>query len=139
MPVPDLQRVPASFDPATCDTLRRQHSGCNDASVQSNSSPIDHSLSHQNKDYKDSIVHSVKSGGEEGGAPSSNDNVDAGGVSENDLAQNQRTPRSDSQTGNAQYLTANCVLVTYYSGDLAQVVDEHFSRALSDKIKGNNS
>ncbi|GAB6030823.1 hypothetical protein CHUAL_007664 [Chamberlinius hualienensis] len=31
----------------------------------------------------------------------------------------------------AQYISANCVLFTYYSGDISTVVDEHFSRALS--------
>ncbi|XP_015914361.2 transcription cofactor vestigial-like protein 2 isoform X1 [Parasteatoda tepidariorum] len=31
----------------------------------------------------------------------------------------------------AQYLSANCVLFTYYSGDISSVVDEHFARALS--------
>lgn len=30
-----------------------------------------------------------------------------------------------------QYLTANCVLFTYFTGDTSSVVDEHFSRALS--------
>lgn len=37
----------------------------------------------------------------------------------------------------AQYVSANCVVFTHYSGDVAAVVDEHFSRALSlDKPKG---
>lgn len=31
----------------------------------------------------------------------------------------------------AQYVSANCVVFTHYSGDVAAVVDEHFSRALS--------
>lgn len=45
----------------------------------------------------------------------------------------------DSQVGRAQYLTANCVVFTYYRGDISQVLDDHFSRALSqsgDKSKG---
>ncbi|KAG8191175.1 hypothetical protein JTE90_011859 [Oedothorax gibbosus] len=37
----------------------------------------------------------------------------------------------DKGTGEAQYLSANCVLFTYYSGDIASVVDEHFARALA--------
>ena len=32
---------------------------------------------------------------------------------------------------NAQYLSANCVIFTYYSGDISKVVDDHFSKALS--------
>lgn len=37
----------------------------------------------------------------------------------------------------AQYVSANCVVFTHYSGDVAAVVDEHFTRALSlDKPKG---
>ncbi|XP_028035742.1 protein vestigial isoform X2 [Bombyx mandarina] len=36
----------------------------------------------------------------------------------------------------AQYVSANCVVFTHYSGDVAAVVDEHFARALSlDKTK----
>uniref|UniRef100_T1JLV0 Transcription cofactor vestigial-like protein 2 n=1 Tax=Strigamia maritima TaxID=126957 RepID=T1JLV0_STRMM len=31
----------------------------------------------------------------------------------------------------AHYISANCVLFTYYSGDISAIVDEHFSRALS--------
>ena len=31
----------------------------------------------------------------------------------------------------AQYLSANCVIFTYYSGDISKVVDDHFSKALS--------
>ncbi|KAL8186443.1 UNVERIFIED_CONTAM: hypothetical protein K2H54_070470 [Gekko kuhli] len=31
----------------------------------------------------------------------------------------------------AEYLNARCVLFTYFQGDISAVVDEHFSRALS--------
>ncbi|XP_041354418.1 transcription cofactor vestigial-like protein 2 [Gigantopelta aegis] len=36
-----------------------------------------------------------------------------------------------SQPKETHYLNANCVLLTYFSGDTSSVVDEHFSRALS--------
>lgn len=42
-----------------------------------------------------------------------------------------RDGERDSQPRGTQYLTSNCVLFTYFSGDPATVVDEHFSRALS--------
>lgn len=35
------------------------------------------------------------------------------------------------QPKDTQYLSANCILMTYYSGDISSNVDEHFSRALS--------
>ena len=35
------------------------------------------------------------------------------------------------QPKDTQFLSANCVLMTYYSGDISSVVDEHFTRALS--------
>lgn len=38
---------------------------------------------------------------------------------------------STGEHGHAQYLSANCVVFTHYSGDAAAVVDEHFSRALA--------
>ena len=31
----------------------------------------------------------------------------------------------------AQYMSANCVIFTYYSGDISKMVDEHFTKALS--------
>lgn len=34
-------------------------------------------------------------------------------------------------SGRTQYISATCVVVTHYSGDVANVVDEHFSRALN--------
>ncbi|XP_064594761.1 transcription cofactor vestigial-like protein 2 [Liolophura sinensis] len=37
----------------------------------------------------------------------------------------------ETQPKDTQYLNANCVLLTYFSGDISSVVDEHFSRALS--------
>ena len=37
----------------------------------------------------------------------------------------------ESSGAHAQYLSANCVVFTHYSGDAAAVVDEHFSRALA--------
>lgn len=33
--------------------------------------------------------------------------------------------------GRTQYVSATCVVVTHYSGDVASVVDEHFTRALN--------
>ncbi len=48
----------------------------------------------------------------------------------------------EGQVGRAQYLTANCVVFTYYRGDISQVLDDHFSRALNqsgDKSKGTTS
>ncbi|BFZ09704.1 hypothetical protein BsWGS_12743 [Bradybaena similaris] len=37
----------------------------------------------------------------------------------------------DVEPKGAQYITANCVLLTYFNGDTASVVDDHFTRALS--------
>jgi hypothetical protein len=36
-----------------------------------------------------------------------------------------------SEPKGTQYLNPNCVLLTYFSGDTATVVDDHFTRALS--------
>jgi hypothetical protein len=40
------------------------------------------------------------------------------------------SPNGDS-SGRTQYVSATCVVVTHYSGDVASVVDEHFTRALN--------
>ncbi|XP_046544382.1 transcription cofactor vestigial-like protein 2 [Haliotis rubra] len=40
-------------------------------------------------------------------------------------------PAKENQPKGSQYLNPNCLLLTYFTGDIASVVDEHFSRALS--------
>eukprot|EP00062_Callorhinchus_milii_P027745 gi/632991423/ref/XP_007884618.1/ PREDICTED: transcription cofactor vestigial-like protein 3 [Callorhinchus milii] len=35
------------------------------------------------------------------------------------------------QPPEAEYISSRCVLLTYFQGDIGAVVDEHFSRALS--------
>ncbi len=40
---------------------------------------------------------------------------------------------SSHQHKEAQYLSANCVLLMSYSGDASSVVDEHFSRSLNQQ------
>ncbi|KAK7939610.1 hypothetical protein WMY93_002936 [Mugilogobius chulae] len=39
--------------------------------------------------------------------------------------------KDSSQPAGAEYLSARCVLFTYFKGEIGDVVDEHFSRALS--------
>lgn len=38
---------------------------------------------------------------------------------------------STSSNSRAQYMSANCVVFTHYTGDVQAVVEEHFTRALS--------
>ncbi|CAH1392147.1 unnamed protein product [Nezara viridula] len=40
-----------------------------------------------------------------------------------------------TSSSRAQYVSANCVVFTHYTGDVAAVVDEHFTRALSTDTK----
>jgi len=37
----------------------------------------------------------------------------------------------DDEQRTAQYLSANCVIFTYYTGDINKIVDDHFSKALN--------
>lgn len=46
--------------------------------------------------------------------------------------------QDDLLEGRAQYVSATCVVVTHYSGDVASVVDEHFTRALNFSNEKNN-
>ncbi|KAI3356127.1 hypothetical protein L3Q82_017384 [Scortum barcoo] len=39
--------------------------------------------------------------------------------------------KDGTQPAEAEYLSSRCVLFTYFQGDISDVVDEHFSRALS--------
>ncbi|XP_045111123.1 transcription cofactor vestigial-like protein 2 isoform X1 [Portunus trituberculatus] len=42
--------------------------------------------------------------------------------------------KGEPQHADAHYISANCVVLTYFSGDLATAVDEHFSRALTQSF-----
>ncbi|KAM3836163.1 transcription cofactor vestigial-like protein 3 [Diretmus argenteus] len=41
------------------------------------------------------------------------------------------SPKDGSQPAETEYLSSRCVLFTYFQGDIGDVVDEHFSRALN--------
>ncbi|XP_060910157.1 transcription cofactor vestigial-like protein 3 [Labrus mixtus] len=43
-----------------------------------------------------------------------------------------------TQPAEAEYLSSRCVLFTYFQGDIGDVVDEHFSRALSQSSSFNS-
>ncbi|EEB20053.1 protein vestigial, putative [Pediculus humanus corporis] len=43
-----------------------------------------------------------------------------------------------SSSSRAQYVSANCVVFTHYTGDVAAVVDEHFTRALNYSEKSSS-
>lgn len=49
----------------------------------------------------------------------------------NDSSSCSSGPESPNGDGRTQYVSATCVVVTHYSGDVANVVDEHFTRALN--------
>lgn len=51
--------------------------------------------------------------------------------------QQQQQQQLESSRGRAQYLSATCVVVTHYDGDSANVVDEHFAKALNFSEKTN--
>ncbi|KAI5699727.1 hypothetical protein M8J75_007698 [Diaphorina citri] len=95
-----------------------------------------------------SSAGSISSGGGGVGSPesppprhsSSKEEVPANSSSEGLSSRNLTTAADDDEDdeevtspggSRAQYVSANCVVFTHYSGDVESVVDEHFSRALS--------
>ncbi|XP_062288047.1 transcription cofactor vestigial-like protein 3 [Scomber scombrus] len=46
--------------------------------------------------------------------------------------------KDGTQPAGAEYLNSRCVLFTYFQGDISDVVDEHFSRALSQSSTFNS-
>ncbi|KAF7666778.1 hypothetical protein LDENG_00090870 [Lucifuga dentata] len=46
--------------------------------------------------------------------------------------------KDGSQPAETEYLSSRCVLFTYFQGDISDVVDEHFSRALSQSSTFNS-
>lgn len=55
-----------------------------------------------------------------------------------DNVQDDSRTRDRRTAAHAQYVSVNCVVFTHYTGDVATVVDEHFSRALNNDQKLNN-
>lgn len=46
-----------------------------------------------------------------------------------------QSPRLEDGEGYRQYVNENCVIITYYQGDVASAVDAHFTRSLaSDEV-----
>jgi hypothetical protein len=74
-------------------------------------------------------------------AYSSNFSDFAGGPAglEEDEDDDEETGGTTGPGSRAQYVSANCVVFTHSSGDVASVVDEHFSRALSYAENKSNS
>lgn len=62
-------------------------------------------------------------------------------TSENTKENSEKSPTAPEQDGGRpQFLTANCVVYSFYSGDLANAIDDHFNRALkTDRDSPNHS
>jgi len=58
---------------------------------------------------------------------------------EDNVQDDSRTRGDRRAAAHAQYVSVNCVVFTHYTGDVANVVDEHFSRALNSDQKLNNA
>ncbi|XP_047501856.1 transcription cofactor vestigial-like protein 3 [Penaeus chinensis] len=50
------------------------------------------------------------------------------------VSHSTKSEEKAEQHADAHYISANCVVLTYFSGDLATAVDEHFSRALTQSF-----
>lgn len=50
-----------------------------------------------------------------------------------------RAVEKEAQPAEAEYLSSRCVIFTYFQGDIGDVVDEHFSRALSQPSQSRGS
>ncbi|XP_022220293.2 protein vestigial [Drosophila obscura] len=74
--------------------------------------------------------HSLHGGGAPVGA-SSTGGTATGAIPKDLPTLDAPQPVGGNSQGQAQYLSATCVVFTNYSGDTASVVDEHFSRALN--------
>jgi len=58
---------------------------------------------------------------------------------DDNVQEDSRTRGDRRAAAHAQYVSVNCVVFTHYTGDVATVVDEHFSRALNSDQKLNNA
>lgn len=53
------------------------------------------------------------------------------GNDNNSCSSSPEDTNEGESNGRTQYVSATCIVVTHYSGDVTAVVDEHFTRALS--------
>ncbi|TSM68921.1 Transcription cofactor vestigial-like protein 3 [Bagarius yarrelli] len=74
------------------------------------------------QDFADLPAHCVQSKQSEKHRPEVNDE---------EHGEEEEVRSKDSQPAETEYLSSRCVLFTYFRGDIGDVVDEHFSRALS--------
>ncbi|KAH6927635.1 hypothetical protein HPB50_006340 [Hyalomma asiaticum] len=100
------------------------------AVVASSSSPST-PLAARSPDREEASVQTSKSASSSSSLPGGGHNavVTGGGGSSPSSAV---TGGTAAAPGDAHYVSDNCVVFTYYSGDISAVVDEHFSRALSE-------
>lgn len=57
--------------------------------------------------------------------------LSASGTSSDVTTKQEEEIEKDSQPLTTHYISSSCMLLTYFTGDIASNVDEHFSRALS--------
>ena len=72
------------------------------------------------------------------GSPTGPTGTGSSSPTEHVVTKEERHSEKQEAPQNTQYLSSNCVLVTYFSGDTAAKVDEHFTRALSQGTKSSN-
>ncbi|XP_077584372.1 transcription cofactor vestigial-like protein 3 [Stigmatopora nigra] len=81
---------------------------------------------------------SVQQQGEERGTLSRDQSLrPSPGIESGCVSLHNLESKDGTQPAGAEYLNSRCILFTYFQGDISDVVDEHFSRALSQSAELN--
>ncbi|XP_072018655.1 transcription cofactor vestigial-like protein 3 [Amphiura filiformis] len=99
-------------------------------------SPVDYTSPHHTQSTPSSLTHSHHHHHYHHSPPTMAPHTvtSATPVSQSAVKEEDRTSsgdEKDTQAPEAEYLNSRCVLFTYYTGEINKVVDDHFTRALS--------
>ncbi|XP_037518811.1 uncharacterized protein DDB_G0271670 isoform X1 [Rhipicephalus sanguineus] len=111
-------------------TSGRPSSSSSTCAVVASSSSPSTPLAARSPDREESSVHASKATTSSSSLPGGHAAVVTGGGGS--PPSSAVTGGTSAAPGDAHYVSDNCVVFTYYSGDISSVVDEHFSRALSE-------
>ena len=118
-------------------TSHHHHSGgVGVGGTHSGANPLGSAL-HSALQYSKHDLHSNNSGGAHlSQSLSQHDDTAAAYDKDSQLQQQQQLPPQPKDT---QFLSANCVIMSYFDGSVTSQIDEHFSRSLSQSASSSTS
>ena len=116
-------------------TSHHHSGGVGVGGTHSGANPLGSAL-HSALQYTKHDLHSNNSGGAHLSQPLSHHDTAAAYDKDSQLQQQQQLPPQPKDT---QFLSANCVIMSYFDGSVTSQIDEHFSRSLSQSASSSST